>query len=188
MLNKTKVSTLAELSNFSKAYISQVKSGKRPPSPKLLSILEESIQPEKPAIDYYEMFMRSRLAKEISPTTIRFYEVKLGRFLEEVNPDKAKQHQIEKFLLQFSNPGNRHGYYQAIKTFYIWREQILGLPNIIKHMPAPKVGKLILPSLTAEQVKLLIDTIESIRDKAIIALFAESGLRLSELANIKPMA
>ena len=179
------VSTLAELGNFSKAYISQVKNGKRPPSPKLISILEESVKPVKPTIDYYELFMQSRLAKEISPTTIRFYKVKLGRFLEEVNPDKAKQQQIEKFLLQFPNPGNRHGYYQVIKTFYIWREQNLGLPNIIKHMPAPKVGKLILPSLTAEQVKSLIDTVESTRDKAIISLFTESGLRLSELSKIK---
>ncbi|MFW9835497.1 MAG: tyrosine-type recombinase/integrase, partial [Candidatus Thorarchaeota archaeon] len=186
MLNKMTVSKLAELTKFSKAYISMVKNGKRPPSIKLLSILEESIQPEKPTISYYELFMQSRLSKEVSPTTVRFYKVKLGRFLEEVDPDKAKQQQIEKFLLQFPNPGNRHGYYQVIKTFYIWREQNLGLSNIVKHMPAPKMDKLILPSLTAEQVKSLIDTIESIRGKAIIALFTESGLRLSELANIKP--
>jgi len=46
--------------------------------------------------------------------------------------------------------------------------------------------KLILPSLTKEQVELLLEKAENIRDKAIIALFTESGLRLSELANIKP--
>jgi integrase len=163
-----------------------VKNGKRPPSIKLLSILEKNIQPEKPTVNYYELFMQSRLAKEVSPTTVRFYEVKLGRFLDEVDPDKAKQHQIEKFLLQFKNPGNRQRYYQVIKTFYIWREQIFGLPNVIKHLPAPKVGKLILPNLTIEQVMSLIDRVENSRDKAIIALFTESGLRLSELANIKP--
>lgn len=129
--------------------------------------------------------MQSRITKEVSPTTVRFYKVKLGRFLKEVDPDKAKQQQIEKFLLQFPNPGNRHGYYQVIKTFYIWREQTLGIPNIIKYIPAPKVGKLILPSLTAEQVKSLIDTVESARDKAIISLFTESGLRLIGLSKIK---
>ena len=36
LLNKLSVSKLAELSSFSKAYISQVKHGKRPPSEKLL--------------------------------------------------------------------------------------------------------------------------------------------------------
>ena len=60
-----------------------------------------------------------------------------------------------------------------------------GLPNPIKHLPAPKVGKLILPSLDEEQVRLLIDAVDNARDKAIISLFTESGLRLTELTNIK---
>ena len=49
---------------------------------------------------------------------------------------------------------------------------------------APKVGKKILPSLSHEQVEYLIKQAECVRDKAIISLFADSGLRLSELANI----
>jgi site-specific recombinase XerD len=185
LLYKFTVSTLAELSKLSKSYISQVKSGKRPPSQKLLNILAEHSRPTNPNKDYYELFMQSRLAKQVSPTTVRFYKVKLGRFLTEINPDKAKQPHIEKFLLQFSNAGNRHGYYQVIKTFYIWREQVFNLPNPTKHMAAPKVGRLILPSLTQEQVKELLNATDSTRDRTIIALFAESGLRLSELANIR---
>jgi len=50
---------------------------------------------------------------------------------------------------------------------------------------APKVEKKILPSLTTEQVEYLINQVESVRDKAIISLFADSGLRLIELANIE---
>jgi len=49
---------------------------------------------------------------------------------------------------------------------------------------SPKVGKRILPSLTPEQLDYLIDQVECNRDKAIISLFADSGLRLSELANV----
>jgi integrase len=130
--------------------------------------------------------MQSRFAQEVSPATIRFYEVKLGRFLTEINPDRARQYHTEKYLLQIKNPGNRACYHQVIKTFYIWREQTFGLPNTIKHMPAPKVGKLILPSLTSEQVLALIEEASNLRYKASIALFTESGLRLSELTNIKP--
>jgi transcriptional regulator with XRE-family HTH domain len=40
LLNKIPVSTIALLSNLSKPYISQVKSGKRPPSQKLLDFLD----------------------------------------------------------------------------------------------------------------------------------------------------
>ena len=49
---------------------------------------------------------------------------------------------------------------------------------------APKVEKKILPSLASEQVDFIIKQADTIRDKAIISLFADSGLRLSELANI----
>jgi len=49
----------------------------------------------------------------------------------------------------------------------------------------PKMTKVILPSLTNEQVEYLIDQAENARDKAIISLFADSGLRLSELLSIK---
>jgi len=52
-------------------------------------------------------------------------------------------------------------------------------------LESPKVGKRILPSLTPEQIASLIDVSQSIRDKAIISLFSDSGLRLSELASIK---
>jgi site-specific recombinase XerD len=58
--------------------------------------------------------------------------------------------------------------------------------NPILDVDAPKVEKRILPSLTAEQVTLLIKLAECTRDKAIISLFADTGLRLSELASIGP--
>ena len=40
--------------------------------------------------------------------------------------------------------------------------------------------------MTTEQLDYLIKQAEGTRNKAIISLFADSGLRLSELANIKP--
>jgi integrase/recombinase XerC len=45
--------------------------------------------------------------------------------------------------------------------------------------------KVILPSLTPEQVDYLIETADNVRDKAIISLFADSGIRLNELLHIR---
>jgi site-specific recombinase XerD len=45
--------------------------------------------------------------------------------------------------------------------------------------------RVLLPSLTPEQVEYLIGEAETLRDKAIISLFADSGIRLNELVNIK---
>jgi site-specific recombinase XerD len=58
--------------------------------------------------------------------------------------------------------------------------------NPILLVDPPKVEKKILPSLTYQQVDFLIDQADNTRDKAIISLFADSGLRLTELADIKP--
>jgi integrase len=141
---------------------------------------------KKTAIDYRHLFLQSRQAMEVSPGTLSFYRAKLGRFLSELDADTVQRQDIERFLLQFKNPGNRHAYYRALKTFYNWRSEMFGLPSPMKHMRAPKLGKLILPSLTRDEVLKLLETTNCVRDKAIISLFTESGLRLSELASIKP--
>ena len=179
------VSQIAELSNLSRSYISQVKRGKRPPSQKLIETLRQldNTRPHKRK-EYFTLFMQSRQAIQASAGTLTFYRVKLSRFLTEVNPDNATQQDIERFLLQFANAGNRHAYFRVIRTFYNWREQSLRLPSPMGHMKTPMLGKLILPSLTQEQVLRLIQATPQVRNGAIIALFAESGLRLSELARI----
>ncbi len=123
---------------------------------------------------------------EVSPGTLSFYRVKLGRFLSELNADTAKRQDIEAFLLNFKNTGNRHAYYRAIKTFYNWRKETFRLPSPMQHMKAPKLSKLILPSRSRKEVLILMDKAHCDRDKAVISLFTESGLRLSELTDIKP--
>jgi len=179
------VTEISELSKLSKAYISQVKNGNRPPSKRLLETLTTYTRCTKTDYNYFTLFLQSRKAMEVSPGTEHFYRIKLGRFLDEVNVDTARRQDIELFLLQFSNPGNRHAYYRAIKTFYNWREETFDLPNPMKKVRAPRLSKLILPTLTREQVYILLDRVENVRDKAIIALLTESGLRLAELASIK---
>jgi len=185
LLNSLSVTEISELSKFSKAYISQVKHGTRPSSRKLLKILSSYERDTKTETDYFNLFMTSRQSMQVSPGTEQFYRIKLGRFLSEVNADKASRQDIETFLLQFDNPGNRHAYYRAIRTFYNWREETFDLPCPMGKLKAPRLGKLILPSLSREQVDNLLNMVDNVRDKAIIAMFTESGLRLSELVNIR---
>jgi integrase len=185
LLNTLGVTEISELSKLSKAYISQVKHGNRPPSKRLLEALTNYTGRPRTEHDYLTLFLRSREAMGVSPGTEQFYRTKLGRFLGEVNADKARRQDIELFLLKFGNAGNRHAYYRAIKTFYNWREETFELPSPMKRLKAPRLSKLILPSLTREQVSELLDKADSVRDRAIISMFTESGLRLSELANVK---
>jgi site-specific recombinase XerD len=184
-LNSLSVTKISELSKFSKSYISQVKHGKCPPSRKLLEVLKNHHRCIQTEHDYFTIFLRSRKAMQVSPGTEQFYRIKLGRFLSEVNADTATRQDIETFLLQFDNHGNRHAYYRSIRTFFNWREETFDLPNPMGKLKAPRLGKLILPSLGREQVDCLLNMADNVRDKAIIAMFTESGLRLSELVNIR---
>jgi integrase len=92
--------------------------------------------------------------------------------------------------LKCTNSG-KHGYFRALRAFYNWLYSpksgynLSPQDNPILAVDAPKIEKKILPSLNSEQLEYLIERAESIRDKAIISLFADSGLRLSELAAIK---
>ena len=136
-------------------------------------------------------FLRSR-RQGLSLRSIEFYRSYLNLARRVVGVDVTGQ-EITQFLnsLQCTN-GGKHAYYRTLRVFYNWlyspksRYNLNPQNNPILLVEAPKVGKKILPSLTSEQVDYLIEQAECIRDKAITSLFADSGLRLSELANINP--
>jgi len=135
-------------------------------------------------------FLSSR-RQGTSPRTLQFYQGYLN-LAKSVIGIGVKGQDIEYFLdsLECSN-GGKHAYYRVLRAFYNW----LYSPKSIYHLnpqnnpilavESPKVEKRILPSLTIEQLDYLIEHADCVRDKAIISLFADSGLRLSELANIK---
>jgi integrase len=184
LLDTLSVAEISAISKLSKSYIYQVKEGKRPPSKKLQRSLYEHYRSIKTELDYYKLFMMSRQAMAVSLGTLDFYRIKIGRFLYEVNADTATRQDIETFLLQFENLGNRHAFHRAIQTFYNWRHETYDLPSPVKYLKGPKLEKLILPSLSKEQVNDLLEILDNVRDRAIIAMFTESGLRLSELVNV----
>lgn len=183
------MSRLAELSNFSKSYISQVKHGKCQPSQRLLDALAEYGRPTDAEIDYLRPFLLSREAIGVSPSTLRYYRDRLGKFVSSVKYQTASRQDVERHLNSIppnqNGLGSRHASYRAIRAFYRWLNTQYGLSNPVEGMTAPILGKLILPSFDREQVLYLIEQSPIVRDKAIIALFAESGLRLAELAHVR---
>jgi integrase/recombinase XerD len=183
------VSQLAELSNLSKSYISQVKHGKCPPSQRLLDAIDNWAGKRHPQKDYLSLFLQSRQAMGVSPRTLGFYNERLTKFTAQVDCLKASRHDIERFLNSIPSNhyglGTRHATFSALKTFYRWLKVEHNLKNPLEGMAAPILGKPMMPSLAKDQVEELLQSAGNPRDKAVIALFTESGLRLSELANVR---
>ncbi len=138
--------------------------------------------------DYLELFLQSRESMGVSPKTFRYYRERLSKLVRAVDILHATRQDIQRYLNTIPpnkyGLGNRHASYRAIKALYKWLNREYGIPNPMEGMPAPILGKPIFPALVKEQVLILIEKAASVRDKAIVALFVESGLRLSELANI----
>jgi len=93
---------------------------------------------------------------------------------------------INLYLSNLSCRNGKNAYYRAIRAFCNWLyRQGYIKDNPITKVDPPKMTRIILPSLTIEQVEYLIEQADNIRDKCIISLFADSGIRLNELLNIK---
>ena len=127
-------------------------------------------------------FFKSR-RQGISPKTIRFYRSCLTPF---VRSYPLTIQGINEFLTNLKCGNAKHAYFRAIRAFCNWASKEGYLKeNLIKKVDAPKPSRRILPSLTLEQVTYLLEQADNLRDKTIVSLFADSGMRLSELAGIK---
>jgi site-specific recombinase XerD len=99
--------------------------------------------------------------------------------------------QVKDFLGKHT-PGSRRRLFDTIRALGRWLEREEIMPNPWKGIDVPKVPIPLLPAPSPNQVNELFQFLSNnpdkkitIRNKAIIATFMESGLRLEELANIK---
>lgn len=119
----------------------------------------------------------------IRQTLPRFeqYVLSKGISLLDVNRDD-----IRAFLSSVNGIWHRHSHFRAIRAFYNWALRDGYLSQSPCHgLNAPKVPKKILPRPNISEILKLIEVTNKVRDKAIISLFFDTGMRLNELANIK---
>jgi site-specific recombinase XerD len=134
-------------------------------------------------VDLLTKFFISR-RQGLSSHTITFYRTCLNPLVEnyELTPEG-----INKFLSDLTcNTGGKFAYFRAIRTLCNWLVYNDYLKdNPLKKVDPPKPAKRILPSLTIQQVQYLIDSANNLRDKCIISLLVDSGMRLNEIANVR---
>ena len=81
---------------------------------------------------------------------------------------------INAFLAQLTCANGKNAYYRAIRAYCNWLYRQGHIKdNPITRVDPPKMTRIILPSLTPTEVDYLIEQAETLRDKAIISLFAD---------------
>ena len=135
-------------------------------------------------------FIKTR-KEGLSPLTLKFYKAYLTRAQSVVGLN-VQGIDISLFLKsrQCAN-GGKHAYFRTLRTFYNWlysRKSGYRLnpqDNPIQYVDIPKKEKRILPSVTETQLEHLLAQADSLRDKCIIQLLFDSGMRLSEITKVK---
>jgi len=138
-----------------------------------------------------------RIERSLSTNTIESYSndlKKLADFLtpKSISASKVRFNDLKDFIASISkilSETSQSRIISAIKSFY----KFLLIENLIQTDPSenlvsPKIGRKLPNVLTIEEVKLIINSVESnnvgIRNKAIIEIIYGCGLRVSELTNL----
>jgi len=146
-------------------------------------------------------FTRALAATNLSPRTIQSYTEStrlLARFLAERGMPTSvaliRREHLEAFvasLLAKWKPATAHNRYRGCQAFFRWLadEGEVAVSPFVKMRP-PRIPEASAPVLTDAQVKALVGvttgrTFEAKRDAAIIRIFLDTGLRLTELANLR---
>lgn len=145
-------------------------------------------------LDSFELHLR---AKNRSPKTIHSYRLAVDQLTEWLGQNRAEQitkSDIEGFLAHFLETrasATARQRYASLKQFFKWATAEGEIPaDPMERINPPQVVEQPVPVLTVDQLRALIkacqgNSFEARRDEAIIRLFADTGLRLGEMAGLR---
>jgi site-specific recombinase XerD len=105
-----------------------------------------------------------------------------------------RREHVEAFLvdvIERRSPATAEARYRGLRAFFLWCEAEGEIPSTpMAKMKPPKIAEQPVPVPSIEDIQKLLATcagndFEDRRDAAIIRLFADAGLRLAELTNLK---
>ena len=137
----------------------------------------------------YEDFILSRAAMRCTDLTMEWYSHTAGAFVawlelkEVVTPKEIDVRLVRMYLNELNEQGRKdntvNGHARAIRTFvhFLFDEHYV---DVLVKFKMPKVEGRRQPDLSAAQVETLLK-VASKRDKALVALMVDTGLRRSEV-------
>lgn len=136
---------------------------------------------------YLEMYSEDLRLKNYSSNTIENYKSQVGLFLKHFNkvatkPSEISEKQIKEWLLMANSINGRKHRISAVKLFY----KLTGKqPLKFKYIEYPRSEKKLPQIIEKEFLLDVISKITNKKHKAIIALAYSTGMRVSEVCNLK---
>jgi site-specific recombinase XerD len=147
-----------------------------------------------------DVFLLSCRVDGLSIATLRNYSYQLGQFVAFCFQAGLKDahdittHHVRAFLLSLqekNNPISVHDYYGSINRFFNWMVEEGILPqNPMRNIKPPRMPKLTPKPFSRRDIDNLLllcsgNRFLEVRNRALVFLFLDTGLRLSEAANIQ---
>lgn len=149
-----------------------------------------------------ELWLEAKDAAGCSPDTLDHYRRELTPFVKWLEQDKPNctpedvtSSDIRRWIIHRRNSGisshTLHGNFRNPKIFWSWlvKEELTEKNPFLKVDP-PKRDKVMKPDLSVEEVQRLFAACQGknfrmVRDKALIGVLLDTGLRIHEAANLK---
>lgn len=144
------------------------------------------------AFEFYKLDAKARL---VTTATLRTYDDRLSPFVDWcksqniVNLANIKADTVRSYFVHLNerklSDYTINGVGRALRAWF----NFLVAEKLIEQSPmatvkVPKVGKHILPSLSVDDVKRLLEVCETERDEAIILFLLDTGIRATELVSL----
>tara|TARA_R100000789_G_scaffold100595_1_gene111980 strand:+ start:2805 stop:3611 length:807 start_codon:yes stop_codon:yes gene_type:complete len=124
--------------------------------------------------------------KYTSPATRRTYKAGVKKFLihfqNEAEPKSISNDKIKKWLLSFETHNTRKHMQCSVNSFY---KITVRMPQKISNIPYPSKPKTLPRVIDSETLRESINKIPNLKHKAFIMMTYGTGLRISEMLNVK---
>ena len=131
-------------------------------------------------------FIDSRVANNLSPLTIEWYADKLKRFARLYPELPREPRSIEAFLASTTGcPETRHAYFRVLRAFFRFISERYEAPNPIAKVSPPRCSKKMMATLEPGEMMRLLQSVSCLRDRAILTLLLDTGMRTSEAASLR---
>ena len=129
-------------------------------------------------------FIRSRVL--ISPETLKWYRNRLGRFATTYVELPTSPEPLRDFLNTLSHLSDEtaRGYWRALRALYREICAQHQMPNPMLAVKRPRCQKKVMRTFSPESLFQLLTQPLNVRDKALLSLFLDTGIRAGEAVNL----
>jgi len=130
-------------------------------------------------------FLDSRISANLSPATIEWYKDRLFPFANSCSDLPRRPEPIERFLATVQGSlETRWDVYRALKTCFKFISSRHRIPNPMDAINPPRRPKTLMPTLEANELMRLLQSAQDPRDRAILTLIMDNGVRAGEVRSL----